>query len=121
MNWISLGKRKDIIKKLVIIIPQSMLIKSFGNQHKMFKKFSGRVFKSIIYHSDLQCHVHHIKRIHSHPACSVSLLQPVVSGHFNTSVKYADIIQSQKSSLKDIVATGIFPVDPPGKIDDKLM
>src|SRR5665647_1071962 len=98
-----------------------MLIERFCDQYKMLKKFSGCILKCVVNHSDFQCHIHHIKRIHSHPACPVSLFEVMATRHLNTTVKNSNVIEPEKPSLENIIATGILPVDPPGKIDNKLM
>ncbi len=36
-------------------------------------------------------------------------------------VKHTDIIQAKKTAFKYIVAISIFPVDPPGKIDEQFL
>ena len=33
-------------------------------------------------------------------------------------VKYTYIIKSKKTSFKNVIATAVFSVDPPGKIDE---
>ena len=39
----------------------------------------------------------------------------------DTSVEYSDIIQSQKTSFKNVITVWIFSIDPPGKIDEQFM
>src|ERR1017187_1315346 len=98
-----------------------MFVERFRNKDKMLKEFCSCIFKSLIYHSNFQRHIHHVQSIHRHPACAISLLQYLVAGYFNAPVKHTDIIQPKKTALENAVSTGIFPVDPPGKIDDELM
>src|SRR5665213_48221 len=98
-----------------------MFIEGFSNQYKMLKEFRSGIFKSLINHGNFQRHVHHVQGIHRHPACAISLLQYLVARYFNASVKHTNIIQPKKSALENAVSTGIFPVNPPGKIDDELM
>ena len=56
-----LPAHKHIIKKFIFFIPQTMFVQRFGNQYKMFKKFSGSIFKRIIIHGNFQCHIHHVQ------------------------------------------------------------
>jgi hypothetical protein len=36
-------------------------------------------------------------------------------------VKDADIIQSEKSALKNIFSSGVFPINPPSKVQQEFM
>jgi len=98
-----------------------MAVKRFGYQHKMFKKFGGGIFKSNIMFGNFQRHVHHVQCIHAHPAGAIRLLQLHFARGVVAAVKHADIIQAQKSPFKNIVAVTVFPVYPPGKIDEQFL
>ena len=99
-----------------------MFIQGFGNQYKMFKKFSGCIFKRFIMHGNFQCHIHHIQA-HTFPSSlfhrpvPVAYLQAIAILRLNTPI----LSKPKKSSFENVITIDIFPVDPPGKIDKQFL
>src|SRR4051812_2724753 len=87
----------------------------------MLKEFCGHVFKRWIMHCDFNRHFHHIQSICAHPAGSICLFKLHFTGEVKISVEYTNVIQSKEATFKDVVAINVFTVDPPCKIDDKLL
>src|SRR5881398_3809438 len=42
-------------------------------------------------------------------------------GKGGATIEYADVIEPQESSLKDVVTFGIFPIHPPGKGEQQFV
>ena len=57
--------------------------------------------------------------IHRHPGRGVGLIQGDVRGN-TAAVQDADVVQSQETTLEDVVAFGVFTVHPPGEVDLQL-
>src|SRR4030095_6090908 len=98
-----------------------VLIEGFCNQNKVFKKFSPHVLERLIMNSNFKSYIHHIESISAHPACAVGLLQLHTTLGMKTSVKDSNVIQSQKSAFKNIIAIYVFSIDPPSKIDQQFL
>ena len=87
----------------------------------MFIKLGCRVFEGGIFCGYFKRDVHHVKRIHSHPACAISLFEQSSSWQHHIPVENPDVIQAEKSAFKNSVSIGIFSICPPGKIDNEFL
>src|SRR5205823_8665146 len=54
-------------------------------------------------------------------SCGVRLLQRHAMGEFLAAVDHRDVIETEKTARKDIVALAIDLVHPPGKINQQLV
>ena len=81
----------------------------------MFKEFGRDVFVDGIFTGQLQRRAHHVQTKHSHPAGAVTLLEVSAVGQDGAPVENADVIQTKKTALEDILTLGILAIDPPGE------
>jgi len=93
----------------------------FGDIKKMLEKFGGNVFINTVMQRQFQSDSHQVKAIHRHPAGGVGLINVAAGWQWRAAVEYANIIQPQKATLKDVVVVVILAIDPPGEIDDQLV
>src|SRR5688500_1622626 len=98
-----------------------MFVKRFGDQYKVFEKFGGHIFKRRIVISYFDSHIHHIERVCAHPTGTVCLFKLHFAGEMKVAVEHTDVIETKKSAFEDVVAVHIFPVDPPGEVDDEFV
>ena len=70
---------------------------------------------------NFQRHIHHIQRIHSHPAGAIGLLQLSAFCKVMAPVEHTNIIKPQKAAFKNIITAPILSIDPPGKIDKQFL
>src|SRR5215469_2906821 len=82
----------------------------------MFKKAKRDVFINIIVFRQNQCDLEHALAVECHPCRTIGLVQMATHWKLRTAIKYADVIQTEKSTCKDILALGIFPIDPPVEV-----
>src|SRR6476620_5347891 len=86
----------------------------------MFIKFGAAIFKGVIENGNFERHIHHVQSIHSHPAGAIRLFQKNATG-CAAPVKDPYIIETQKTTFKNIIAIDIFPVCPPRKIQHEFL
>src|SRR5260370_20953373 len=87
----------------------------------MLEEFAGDIFVSRILFRQLQSDGQHVQPIHTHPAGAVRLLEVASGGKGRGTVKDSDIVEAEKSALKNVCAVGILAVYPPGKIQQQLV
>jgi hypothetical protein len=63
----------------------------------------------------------HIETIKSHPRRPIRLTQISPSRQWLRPIESTDIVQTEEPALKNIVAALIFPVDPPGEIEQQFL
>ena len=71
-------------------------------------------------HGNFDGHVHKIECIHTHPAGAIGLLLLHFAVKLYAAVKHTDIIQTKKATFEHIIPVRVFPVDPPGEIDNEF-
>src|SRR5260370_6464963 len=89
--------------------------------NEMLEELAGDVFVSGILFRELQSDCQHVQAIHTHPAGAVRLLEVASGGKWRGTVKDSDIVEAEKSALKNVCAVGILAVYPPGKIQEQLV
>ena len=57
----------------------------------------------------------HAETVESHPSRSISLSHGTTRGKLLGSIERTNVVQSQESSLKDVVASLVLAIDPPIK------
>ena len=82
----------------------------------MLEEFRRDIFVDRIFARQLERHPHHVEAKHSHPAGAVALLEVAAVGQRRASVEDADVIETQKAALENILSFGILPVHPPGEM-----
>ena len=60
---------------------------------------------------------HQIQRKHAHPTRAVTLFKMAAVAERGAAVEYANVIESEKSALENIIPFEIFAIHPPGKGD----
>src|SRR5947208_16335374 len=87
----------------------------------MFEKLGRDVFVNVIFAREFNRNPHQVQRKHSHPTRAVALFKMATVGKGGATIEYADVIEPQESSLKDVVTFGIFPIHPPGKGEQQFV
>src|SRR5207247_3214127 len=55
------------------------------------------------------------------PRGPIRLLEVATLGERRRPVERTDVVQAEESALEDVVALGVFPVDPPREVQEKLV
>src|ERR1700750_378408 len=87
----------------------------------MLPKLAGDVFIGRIFFRELHRDCEQVQRIHRHPAGAIGLSDMPASWQWSTTIENADVVETQKATLKDIHPVGVFAVDPPRKIQQQLL
>src|SRR6266404_4125962 len=87
----------------------------------MLKEFRGDVFVNVILPRQLNCDPQEVERKHSHPARTVALLKTSAVRKLCASIEDADVVESEKAALKDIVALRVLAIHPPGEGDEHFV
>ena len=63
----------------------------------------------------------HIEAVHAHPARAVRLFDVAPGRQRRRAIKDTDIVQTQEAALEDVIALGVFAVDPPVEVQQQLV
>src|ERR1700741_345566 len=87
----------------------------------MLEKLGGDIFIGVVVLRQLQRDPHQVQAVHRHPACAIGLINITAGGQRSAPVESSDIIQPEKSALKDVATGDVLPVYPPGEIEKQLV
>src|ERR1700739_1609646 len=87
----------------------------------MLDKFQAKLLVERIVISYPYRDLAHILALERHPCRSVRLLKMPSAREGRTPIKDPNVVQSQESAFKDVLAKTVFAIDPPCEIDDELM
>src|SRR5713226_10471243 len=87
----------------------------------MLEEFAGDIFVSRIFFGQFQSDCQHVQAIHAHPTGAVRLLEVPSRGEWRGTVKDSNVVEAEKSALKNVCSVGILAVHPPGKIQEQLV
>ena len=87
----------------------------------MFEELDGDVFVNGVLPRQFQCDPHQIQTKHPHPAGGVTLFEMTATRKRGAPIENPDIIESEKAALEDVSTSRIFAVNPPGKVEQKLV
>src|ERR1700722_122433 len=117
----AVGEMQNVVVKTVFFVPQgfaarSKIVYGMGDVDGMLTKYAGDIFVSAIFFGKFERDSEHVEAIHAHPTGAIGLLEMAAGGKRRGAIENADIVQAQKTALKNIGAVGIFSIDPPGEI-----
>src|SRR5579859_7507188 len=87
----------------------------------MLKKFEGDIFIGRIAECEFERNRHHVQAKHAHPTGAVALFEKAARWQGCATIKDTNIIQTQKATLKNIVAFRVLAVHPPRKVEEQLV
>ena len=112
----------SVVVEAILFVPKwlrlaaSAVLHGVTDHDEVLKELRSHVFVDATTLSKLQTDVQHVKAVETHPSCAVGLLQDTTSGQRIRSVENTNVVESQETTLKDVLSVGIFAVDPPCKI-----
>lgn len=116
-----------IVVEAVFIVPQTRLLSArpeshgVGYQDEMLKEFGCNVFVGTSVFRQLQRYVEHAKAVESHPPRTVGLLQNTTSRQGLGAVEQTDVVQTQETTLENVLAIEVFAVHPPRKVEQQFL
>src|SRR6478609_11837876 len=69
------------------------------------------------FHRDLS----HVLAIQRHPGGAIRLFKVPAAGKGIAAIEDPNVVKAEEPSFKDILPKTVFPVDPPGEIEDQLV
>ena len=87
----------------------------------MLIKFIADLFVLRLFLGEFQCHFQHAEAVKRHPSRAIGLLENASVGNGGAAIEDSDIVQPQEASFEDIVAKGVFAIDPPSKVEHKFL
>src|SRR5271165_2608598 len=117
---------KHVVVETVLFVPQldaftAAIIHRVGDVDEVFEKLTGDAFVGWILARQFERNREHIQAVHSHPARAVRLLQMAASRERCGTIEDSDVVQTEKTTLKNIHALGVFAVYPPGEVEQKFV
>src|SRR6202162_2188732 len=86
----------------------------------MVAKLDSHVFKERVVGCKLDAKFKHVLTEQRNPCRSVGLLEVAPGGQRRTAIEYTNIIQTKKTTLKQVVAVTVFAVHPPAEVQCQL-
>ncbi len=88
---------------------------------EVLEELAGDILVDVVFTRQFQRDAHKAESVHRHPGSAVGLVYMSPGRQWLRAVKDADIVQAQKTTLKDVSSLSIKPVDPPGEVEHQLM
>src|SRR5262249_48253853 len=60
-------------------------------------------------------------RVHRHPACAVGLADEAACRQRLAAVEDSDVVEAQKTALKEVATVDVLAVHPPGEVEHQLV
>ena len=112
---------QPVVEQPVALVPQALLIQGPPDAGEMLQELHHQVLRLAAAGPGQGAgDGEHRQRVGAHPAGGVGLLQGV-AGRQVGAVDRADVVQAEEAALEDVVAPGVFPVHPPGEVDQELV
>src|SRR5438876_5129958 len=92
-----------------------------GDVEKVLEEFAGYVLVARVLLRQLQGNDEEVQAIHCHPARSVRLLDVPAGRQRVAPVENSDVVESQETALKNVLAFLVLPVDPPREVQQQLL
>src|SRR5215471_6845148 len=122
---------EHVVKETILLVPQTHPIFAHvvhrpRNVNKVLPELACHVAVHTVVAQgfvarQLEGNTQHVEAIHGHPTGAVRLLDVTAAGKFGTAIKDADVVEPEKSSLKDVLTFRVFAIDPPGKVQQQLV
>src|SRR5271154_6558561 len=87
----------------------------------MLKELCRHILVNMVGRRQFQCNPHQIERVHRHPGGGIGLVDMAAGRQILAAVEDADVVEAEKTALKDVAALGVPAVDPPGEIQHQLV
>ena len=92
-----------------------------GDAQKVFQKFRRDVLIDLVVLREFERDAQQVHAKHRHPARAVGLVDEAAGRQRRTAVKHADIVEAEKTALKNIPSLRVLAVHPPSEIQQQLV
>src|SRR5258707_15649472 len=116
----SARRAEHVVVKLVLFVPETNslaaeIVHRAGDSEKMLEELGRNVFVDVIFQRQLDRDSHQIERKHPHPTGGVALLEASAVGKRIVAIEHADVVEPEKTALKNVVPFGVLAVHPPSE------
>src|SRR6266404_2885152 len=123
---VAVGQAENVVVKAVRLVPEresftAEIVHGVGDVHKMLEEFAGYALVGRVLARKFEGNRQHVQAIHSHPARAVGLLHKSSRRKRRRAVENSNVVEAEESALEDVVAFGVFTIDPPGEIQQQLV
>ncbi len=88
---------------------------------EVLEELAGDIFVGDVVLGEFERDSHHVEGIGRHPARRVGLIQTPAERQLRSTIERPDVVEPEKTALKDVVAGRILAIDPPGKVHQKFL
>ena len=124
-EWCVVSRRcKHVVVEAVLLVPQAdpfaaHIVHRLRNINEVLEEFAGHVFVGGSSCASSMAIDSMSRQIHGHPAGAIGLFDEIAGPERRRAVKYADVIQSEKATLKNVLALRVLAIHPPRKIQQQ--
>ena len=117
---------QDVVEKSVFFVPQldflaTDVVHGPADVDEVLEEFAGDVLVRPIFSGQFQRDREHVEAIHAHPTRRIRLFDMPAGRQRRAAVEDPDVIEAQESALEDIFPFGVFPIHPPGEIQEQFV
>src|SRR6478752_604665 len=115
----------EVVVEAVLLIPEAgalavQPVHRPADGHIVLKELRREIFVSGLTLGQFDRRPRHIEAIACHPRGPISLLQCQVRRQSHASVNDTDVVEAEESTLEQVVAFFILPINPPGEVKQEL-
>src|SRR5256885_11831544 len=117
---------QHVIIKTVFLVPQrnafgAKIVHGSRDVHKMLEEFTRDVLISGIVFRKFERDGQHVQAIHSHPTRAIRLFEMPAGWKRSGTVKDSNIVEPEKSTLKNVCSVWVFSIHPPGEVQEQFV
>src|SRR5258707_7256590 len=104
-----------------LLVPKTHRVHRIGDRDEVLPELAGDVLVTVVLAGQLERDAEHVQAIHRHPARPVGLFDVPARRQRRAAIEYPDVVQPEKTALKDVPAFGVLSVYPPGEVQHQLV
>src|SRR6266540_5240073 len=117
---------EHVVEEAVLLIPKTYIfitavVHCAGDMQKVLPKFACHILIGRIFLYQFHGNSQQVQSVHGHPAGTVRLSNMASRRQWSTTIKDADIVETEKATLKDVHPISVFAVHPPGEVQQQLL
>ena len=114
---------EHVVEEAVAFVPKLVIAASHvlhrrGDVDIVLKELDCQTLVDGVFAGEFQGDAEHVEAEHAHPAGAVGLFQNGAVAKARAAIHHADVVQSEKAALENIVPVAVHLVDPPGEIEE---
>src|SRR5215469_17089659 len=120
------GEPQEVVIETVFFVPHLVVmvanpVHGISNPDKVLIEAVSHFFINRVVLGKNESDLQHDLAVERNPCGAVRLFDDSAGGQVGTAIKYANVIQAEKSPGEDVASVGVFAVYPPGEIDQQAL